>query len=160
MQQMYTIADVCEMFKLARSTVLRFITTGKLKGIRLGKSWRIPADAIEEFAGIGIGDYQPPTPPTRRKATPMPESFDLPSLEPPAAQANTAISEAAASKPKSRNAVKQAAYRARQKAKREADEAASANAESEREPTPENAEAMQALANAPRADLPTRREMR
>lgn len=45
----YTVEEVAEMLKLNPETVRRYLLSGKLKGIKLGKTWRIDSDALNEF---------------------------------------------------------------------------------------------------------------
>ena len=41
--------EVCEMLGLARSTLSLYYKTGKLRAMKIGKHWRIPRNALEEF---------------------------------------------------------------------------------------------------------------
>ena len=44
----YTVQEVMSMLRVSDETVYRWIRTGKLKAIRIGKDWRIDA---EDFDG-------------------------------------------------------------------------------------------------------------
>jgi excisionase family DNA binding protein len=46
----YTVKEVSEILQAHWQTILNYIKDGKLKAIRVGKGYRIPASAIEEYA--------------------------------------------------------------------------------------------------------------
>jgi excisionase family DNA binding protein len=44
-----TIQEVCEVLKLSRWTVSDLIKSGKIKGSKIGKSYRVERKAIDDF---------------------------------------------------------------------------------------------------------------
>ena len=44
-----TVAEVAEEMRLSRMTVYRFVQRGDLPAVRVGRSYRVPADALERF---------------------------------------------------------------------------------------------------------------
>ena len=44
-----TARDVQELIRVDRSTIYRMAESGRLPAIKVGRQWRFPADAIEEF---------------------------------------------------------------------------------------------------------------
>lgn len=58
-----TARDVQELIRVDRSTIYRMAEAGRLPAIKVGRQWRFPADAIEEFLeGTGNGSqFLPPT---------------------------------------------------------------------------------------------------
>ena len=46
-----TARDVQELIRVDRSTIYRMAESGRLPAIKVGRQWRFPADAIDEFLG-------------------------------------------------------------------------------------------------------------
>ena len=44
-----TVAEVAEMMRLSRMTVYRLVHTGELPAVRVGRSFRVPQDALEAY---------------------------------------------------------------------------------------------------------------
>jgi excisionase family DNA binding protein len=44
-----TVAEVAEVMRLSRMTVYRFVQRGDLPAVRVGRSYRVPADALEAY---------------------------------------------------------------------------------------------------------------
>lgn len=55
-EPLYTVQQVAERLKLHPKTVLRLIHEGRLRGARIGKSYRILDSDLREFAGIVSGE--------------------------------------------------------------------------------------------------------
>lgn len=51
---MFTIKEVAKMLKVAEMTVFRHIHNGKIKAVKVGKSWRISENEIEKIKRYGI----------------------------------------------------------------------------------------------------------
>lgn len=49
-----TVAEVAEMARVSKMTVYRMVHSGELPAIRVGKSFRVPAEAVEELLGETI----------------------------------------------------------------------------------------------------------
>jgi excisionase family DNA binding protein len=48
-ERFYTIKEVAELLKVSDGGVRKWLKTGKLKGIKLGRIWRIKKSDLEEF---------------------------------------------------------------------------------------------------------------
>ena len=59
-EQLHTVQQAAERLKLHPKTVLRLIHEGRLKGSRIGKSYRILESDLNAFAGVATGGQ--PTP--------------------------------------------------------------------------------------------------
>lgn len=46
---MMTVADVCDALLIGRNRVYELLGTGAIKGFRIGKTWRIPRNAVEVY---------------------------------------------------------------------------------------------------------------
>lgn len=44
-----TVAEVAEVMRLSRMTVYRFVQRGDLPAVRVGRSYRVPEDALERY---------------------------------------------------------------------------------------------------------------
>jgi excisionase family DNA binding protein len=44
-----TVAEVADMMRVSRMTVYRMVHSGELPAIRFGRSYRIPAAAVEDL---------------------------------------------------------------------------------------------------------------
>lgn len=44
-----TIDDVCEILKIGRGQCYGLLQTGRLKAFKMGKTWKIPKEAVIEF---------------------------------------------------------------------------------------------------------------
>lgn len=54
-----TVAEVAELARVSKMTVYRMVHSGELPAIRVGRSFRVPSDAVEELLGEVIEvDYQ------------------------------------------------------------------------------------------------------
>lgn len=49
-EDILTVEDVCDILMIGRNRVYELLSTGELKGFRIGKrSWRIPKERVEEY---------------------------------------------------------------------------------------------------------------
>jgi excisionase family DNA binding protein len=55
-EQLHTVQQAAEQLKLHPKTVLRLIHEGRLKGARIGKSYRILDSDLRAFAGMADGE--------------------------------------------------------------------------------------------------------
>ncbi len=44
-----TVAEVATMMRVSKMTVYRLVHAGELPAIRVGRSFRVPADAVHEY---------------------------------------------------------------------------------------------------------------
>ena len=51
-EQYLSIVEVCRLLGVHRNSVEKWLRSGKLKGGRVGKLWRIPKSSLEEFMGV------------------------------------------------------------------------------------------------------------
>jgi len=49
MEKVYTPEQVAEILQISRYTVMEWLRNGKLKGIRIGKLWRVRESDLKEF---------------------------------------------------------------------------------------------------------------
>ncbi len=49
MNKFYTCEEVAEMYLVKITTVWEWIKRGKLRAVKIGKQYRIPKDALDEF---------------------------------------------------------------------------------------------------------------
>ncbi|MDR0944703.1 MAG: helix-turn-helix domain-containing protein [Bifidobacteriaceae bacterium] len=55
-----TVAEVAETMRVSGMTVYRLIHSGELRAVRVGRSFRVPSDALDEYlAAAGFQDYGP-----------------------------------------------------------------------------------------------------
>ncbi len=54
-EQLHTVQQAAERLKLHPKTVLRLIHEGRLKGVRIGKAYRIQDSDLRAFAGLAQG---------------------------------------------------------------------------------------------------------
>lgn len=48
-QRFLTVAEVAEQMRVSNMTVYRILHSGELRAIRVGRSFRVPVDALEEY---------------------------------------------------------------------------------------------------------------
>jgi len=46
---MFTVEQVATQLNLSVNTIRRYVKSGKIRGSKLGKSWRISAEQIKDF---------------------------------------------------------------------------------------------------------------
>ncbi|MEM5816034.1 MAG: helix-turn-helix domain-containing protein [Candidatus Aenigmatarchaeota archaeon] len=51
MDKLYTPEEVAEILKVSVITVKKWLRSGELKGIKVGKLWRIREEDLQEFLG-------------------------------------------------------------------------------------------------------------
>lgn len=73
-EPLHTVQQVAGRLKLHPKTVLRLIREGRLKGARIGKSYRILDSDLRAFASIAAGG---PSSPARARVTCMAEIEDV-----------------------------------------------------------------------------------
>lgn len=44
-----TVAELCEILMIGRNHAYELLKTGHLKGFQLGRTWKIPKIALEEY---------------------------------------------------------------------------------------------------------------
>jgi excisionase family DNA binding protein len=47
--EFYTVEEIAEMLRVTDRTIRAYINNGDLKAVKLGKYWRIPKEAFNEF---------------------------------------------------------------------------------------------------------------
>lgn len=45
----YTVTETTEILKSNRNTILKLLNNGTIKGFKLGRDWRIPAENLRAF---------------------------------------------------------------------------------------------------------------
>jgi excisionase family DNA binding protein len=56
MEDLLTLAEAAEALRVSQATVRRLIDAGELRGVRVGRLWRVPKAALEAYLG---GDDDP-----------------------------------------------------------------------------------------------------
>ncbi len=46
---MYTVTEVAEILKLHRETVAEMLRTGRIKGVKIGKVWRVSQEELDKL---------------------------------------------------------------------------------------------------------------
>lgn len=49
-----TVAEVAEVMRVSRMTVYRLLHSGELPGVRVGRSFRVPQDALERYLATAV----------------------------------------------------------------------------------------------------------
>ena len=55
--QFLTVAEVAGLMRVSKMTVYRMVHSGELPAMRVGRSFRVPERAVEEFLAAGLGDW-------------------------------------------------------------------------------------------------------
>ena len=77
-EEVYTVEQFAERLKLHPKTVLRFIREGRLRAVKVGKSYRILRTEMEAMTGVVLGAVQ--------KAPRVTSIVDMTDVEPELAQ--------------------------------------------------------------------------
>ncbi|WP_309606184.1 helix-turn-helix domain-containing protein [Phenylobacterium sp.] len=77
-EEVYTVEQFAERLKLHPKTVLRFIREGRVRAVKVGKSWRILRSDLEAMTGVVLG--------RRASAARVTSIVDLPDTSPERAQ--------------------------------------------------------------------------
>ena len=77
-EDVYTVEQFAERLKLHRKTVLRFIREGRLRAIKVGKSYRILRSDMEAITGVALGASQ--------RGARVTSIVDIPDVAPPLAE--------------------------------------------------------------------------
>ncbi len=48
-QRFLTVMEVANLMRVSKMTVYRLLHSGELPGLRVGRSFRVPADALETY---------------------------------------------------------------------------------------------------------------
>lgn len=52
-----TVAEVAAMLRVSKMTVYRMVHSGELPAMQVGRSFRVPQRAVEEYLAAGLGDW-------------------------------------------------------------------------------------------------------
>ena len=58
MEELLTIEETADYLRISVSTVRRMLNDGRLKGVNIGRQWRIPKEALAELTRVGGTDRQ------------------------------------------------------------------------------------------------------
>ena len=50
----YTVEEVAKVLVYHRGTVMDFLRRGKIKGLKLGTSWRVTEDEVRRVLSLGL----------------------------------------------------------------------------------------------------------
>jgi len=51
--KIYTLEEVMDILHVTQRTMYRYIKTGKLKAVKIGKYWRVSPEALQDFIKNG-----------------------------------------------------------------------------------------------------------
>jgi len=52
-EKLYTVEEAAGTLSISPLTLTKWLRTGKIRGVKLGRVWRIPESALEELAKDG-----------------------------------------------------------------------------------------------------------
>ncbi|CED90414.1 MULTISPECIES: helix-turn-helix domain-containing protein [Actinomyces] len=52
-----TVAEVAAMLRVSKMTVYRMVHSGDLPAMQVGRSFRVPERAVQEYLAAGLGDW-------------------------------------------------------------------------------------------------------
>jgi len=58
MGKMFSVEQIANKFQVHKRTVRRWIKTGQLSAYKVGRQWRVPEKAIEDFIKSGPGEKE------------------------------------------------------------------------------------------------------
>lgn len=58
-KQFYSISDVAKILERRKQTIWEYIKYGKLKGVRIGRNWKVSKEELERFVGHSIVSDKP-----------------------------------------------------------------------------------------------------
>ncbi len=47
--EIMTVEEACEALKIGRNAIYGLLNSGRLKGYRMGRNWRIPRESVRQF---------------------------------------------------------------------------------------------------------------
>ncbi|WP_194949201.1 helix-turn-helix domain-containing protein [Actinomyces trachealis] len=53
----YTVAEVAAILRVSKMTVYRMVHSGELVAMQVGRSFRVPQRAVEDYLSAGLGDW-------------------------------------------------------------------------------------------------------
>ncbi len=53
----YTVAEVTAILRVSKMTVYRMVHSGEMVAMQVGRSFRVPQRAVEEYLAAGLGDW-------------------------------------------------------------------------------------------------------
>ena len=53
-----TVAEVAEMMRVSKMTVYRAVHSGELPAVRMGRSFRVPAQAVHEMIATDLAGWE------------------------------------------------------------------------------------------------------
>ncbi|RHA44299.1 helix-turn-helix domain-containing protein [Cellulomonas rhizosphaerae] len=53
-QRYLTVVEVAEIMRVSKMTVYRLLHSGEMPGVRVGRSFRVPEDALEHYLATSI----------------------------------------------------------------------------------------------------------
>ena len=64
-EQYFTIRGIANLWSVSEQTVRNLLRTGKLKGFKVGRGWRVSTEALRQYEESGQRDAA--APPTARR---------------------------------------------------------------------------------------------
>lgn len=57
-KELLTVESMCEKLKVSRNTAYHLLAKQKVRGFKVGRSWRIPVGSVEEFIADQINEEE------------------------------------------------------------------------------------------------------
>ncbi|MEE6282547.1 helix-turn-helix domain-containing protein [Georgenia sunbinii] len=54
-----TVAEVADLLRVSKMTVYRMVHAGDIPAVRVGRSFRVPQQVVDELLTAGSGDWSP-----------------------------------------------------------------------------------------------------
>jgi excisionase family DNA binding protein len=58
-KQFYSIPDIALILERRKQTIWEYIKYGKLKGVRIGRNWKVSKEELERFVGHSVASDKP-----------------------------------------------------------------------------------------------------
>ncbi|NMM18141.1 MAG: helix-turn-helix domain-containing protein [Cellulomonas sp.] len=53
-----TVAEVADVMRVSKMTVYRLLHSGEMPGVRVGRSFRVPRDALDHYLATAVIDTE------------------------------------------------------------------------------------------------------
>lgn len=53
-----TVAEVADLMRVSKMTVYRLLHSGEMPGVRVGRSFRVPQDALDHYLATAVIDTE------------------------------------------------------------------------------------------------------
>lgn len=53
-----TVAEVADVMRVSKMTVYRMVHSGQMPAVRMGRSFRVPAKAVDDLIAEGLAEWE------------------------------------------------------------------------------------------------------